>query len=160
MYFFCKTEWRKFQTIAIQHLFHPPELNRGVCGNPSNAGSWKIALKHANSWKGRRMKCYWDFHLILHWNKIQSLYLNWSTTMIALAVRGWLQHCFCYTTQWGCRFTGQDMDSTSLSHRIVFALGFFPKLHGTSKGSESRWLAGCCLVESAPTGFQKLHVGA
>lgn len=62
MYFFCKTEWRKFQTIAIQHLFHPPELNRGVCGNPSNAGSWKIALKHANSWKGRRMKCYWDFH--------------------------------------------------------------------------------------------------
>lgn len=54
MYFFCKTEWRKFQTIAIKHSFHPPELNRGVCWNPGNTESWKIALKHANSWKQRR----------------------------------------------------------------------------------------------------------
>lgn len=53
MYFFCKTEWRKFQTIAIKHSFHPPELNR-VCWNPGNTESWKRALKHANSWKQRR----------------------------------------------------------------------------------------------------------
>lgn len=54
MYFFCKTEWRKFQTIAIKHSFHPPELSTGVCGKPSNTESCKIALQHVNSWKERR----------------------------------------------------------------------------------------------------------
>lgn len=155
IYIFCKTEWRKFQTIAIKNVFYPMKINWQVHWNLSNTDIWKIALKHANIWKGEKDE---KVFVIFIWHSTEVRY-DQSIFLVPLLHSLWSDSLLLllYTPGWG-----EHGLTWALPHSDLVIPGFIPGAYGTSLTSLTKALHSAIwwIISwlTWPIGCQKINV--